>query len=61
MLESGFAYLSILNLNWETWTRLEHFSQLSTTEFLRQIAFPQRDRVLRFSNHHSRRGLEGEG
>jgi hypothetical protein len=41
-------------------TQLEHFSKLTTTEFLRQIAFPQRDRVLRFSNHHNERGLEGE-
>ena len=47
--------------DWEDRTQLEHFSKLTTTEFLRQIAFPQRDRVLRFSNHHNKYGLEGEG
>jgi hypothetical protein len=51
----------IFRNNWGDRTQLEHFSKLTTTEFLRQIAFPQRDRVLRFSNHHNKYGLEGEG
>ena len=47
--------------NWENRTRLEPSAQLSLANFLHQIAFPQRDRVLRFSNHHNKYGLEGEG
>ena len=41
-------------------TQLEPFSKLTTTEFLHQIAFPQRESLLRFSIHPSGSGLEGD-
>ncbi|MEL6525829.1 MAG: hypothetical protein AAFQ07_08980, partial [Chloroflexota bacterium] len=42
-------------------TAIEHSAEFKTTDFLREIAFPQRDRVLRFSNHHTKKGFESGG
>ena len=37
----------------EDWTTIEQSTKSSTSEFLYKLAFPQRDRVSRFSTHHS--------
>jgi hypothetical protein len=56
-----FRYSSQIFLSGGERTQLEHFSKLTTTEFLHQIAFPQRESLLRFSIHPSGSGLAGEG